>query len=542
MRTQTVARSTGRLGTVFGVSVSVSALFLAWGVFFTESLSSAMSAALNWVTGSFGWVYLLVTLALLGFLVLLSFSRFGKIRLGRDDDRPEFSTFAWLAMILSAVMGIGLISFGVAEPVSHFITPPHALAEPGTEHAAVVALQYSFFDWGLHAWAVFAVFGLAIAYSTYRKGRKGLVSSLFYPLLGERVNGPIGKAIDVLAIFATLFGTTTSLGLGALQINSGLASLAGVPTGLPVQIGIIAVITIVFTLSAVSGVHRGIKFLSEGSMGLAILLFGFILVTGPAVFLANLFLESVGVYLDDFLAMSLRGAAFGDLEWMQGWTYFMLAWWIAWGAFVGVFLARISKGRTIRQFIAGVVLVPSLVFFAWFAVFGGAAMHLDLYRGGNIAEVTANDLNAAFFATLDAFPWPAVTSVGALILVVLFFVSGADANTYVLGMLSSDGAQRPRRGVLITWGCLTGLAAIILLLADGLDALQQTVIVTSAPFVVIIAGIAVAFWKDLRNDGRELDGTSTAKRNVPQEEARTPSPDRLDTEAVPSTEGARGSG
>lgn len=515
MQRRPVVRSMGKIGTVFGISVGVSALFLAWGILSTESLSTAMSAALDWVTRSFGWIYLLTTLGLLGFLLLLAFSRVGRIRLGRDDDRPEFSTWSWLAMILAAVMGIGLISFGVAEPISHFTTPPHDLAEPGTERATVVALQYSFFDWGLHAWAVFAVFGLAIAYSTYRKGRKGLVSALFRPLLGDRVDGPIGKAIDVLAVFATLFGTTTSLGLGALQINSGLTSLFDAPNGLPMQIAIIAVITVLFTLSAVTGVHRGIRFLSEGSIGLATLLFAFVLLTGPTVFLANLFLESVGVYLDDFLTMSLRGTAFGDLEWMQGWTYFMLAWWIAWGAFVGVFLARISRGRTIRQFIAGVLVVPSVVFFAWFTVFGGSAMHLDLYRGGNIAEVTANDLDAAFFATLQAFPWPALTSAGALVLVILFFVSGADANTYVLGMLSSDGAQRPKRRVLIVWGALTGLAAAVLLLADGLDALQQTVIVTSAPFVVIIIGLAAAFWKDVRRDGRDLDPTHHADARDP---------------------------
>lgn len=513
MRSQVADRSTGRLGTVFGISVSVSALFLAWGVFFTESLSSAMSAALSWVTESFGWVYLAAPIGILGFLAWLAFSRYGRIRLGKDHDRPEFSTYTWLAMMLAAIMGIGLIAYGVAEPISHFTTPPHDLAKPGSERAMVVALQYSFFHWGLHAWAVFAVFGLAIGYSMYRKGRKGLVSAMFYPLLGDRVNGPIGKAIDVLAIFATLFGTTTSLGLGALQINGGLDTLFGVPTGAAVQIAIIAVITLLFTGSAVTGLHKGIKYLSKISVGLATPLLVFVLIAGPTVFLASLFFESAAVYVGTFVQTSLRGAAFGDLSWMQGWTYFMLAWWIAWAAFVGVFLARISRGRTIREFILGVLLVPSLVFFAWFTVFGGAAMHLDRYQGGNIAEVTANDINAAFFATLDAFPWPVVTSVGALILGVLFFISSADSNTYVLSMLSSDGAQRPRRAVLITWGCLTGLAAIVLLLADGLNALQQTVIVTSAPFVVIIAGLAVAFWKDLRNDV----GTEHHERQVPVE-------------------------
>ena len=245
-------------------------------------------------------------------------------------------------MILSAVMGIGLVSYGVAEPISHLATPPHGLAEAGSPEAAVRALQYSYFDWGLHAWAIFAVFGLAIAYSTYRKGRTTLVSQMFEPLLGDRVNGPIGKVIDVLAVFATLFGTTTSLGLGALQINNGLGSLFGVPVNNVTQVLIIAAVTAVFTMSAVTGVSKGIKFLSQASTAMAIALFVFILIVGPTVFIANLYIESLGMWATDFFRMSLQGTAFGGLEWMQWWTYFMMAWWVSWGAFVGVFLARIS--------------------------------------------------------------------------------------------------------------------------------------------------------------------------------------------------------
>jgi glycine betaine transporter len=500
MATVTATTRRPRLGSTFWISVGVSALFVAWAVLSTQSLSSATTAALDWVTGNLGWMYLATTLGLLVLLVVLACSRFGRIRLGADTDRPEFSTRSWLAMILAAVMGIGLVSYSVAEPISHFSEPPHGLAQPGTPEAAVRALQYSYFDWGLHAWAVFAVFGLAIGYSTHRKGRRGLVSAMFYPLLGERVNGPLGKTIDVLAIFATLFGTTTSLGLGALQIDNGMNALFHTPSGTVMQVGIVALITVLFTASAVTGVHKGIRFLSEGSMGLAVALFVFILVVGPAVFVANLFLESVGTYASDFFRMSLQGTAFGGLSWMQWWTYFMMAWWIAWGAFVGVFLAKISKGRTIRQFIAGVLLVPSLVFFAWFATFGGTAINLDMFHGGHIAQATSQDINSAFFATLDAFPLSGITSVVAILLVVMFFVSGADANTYVLGMMSTDGDLNPSRPVLVVWGILTGATAIALLLAGGLTALQQTVIVTSAPFLVIIIGLAVAFCRELRDD------------------------------------------
>jgi glycine betaine transporter len=492
----------GKLGTVFWTSVAVSAIFVAWAVLFAENLNKVTTSSLNWVTGSFGWLYLVVTLGILVFLVFLAFSPAGSKRLGKDTDRPEFGTLTWLAMILSAVMGIGLVSYGVAEPISHLATPPHGLAEPGSPEAAVRALQYSYFDWGLHAWAIFAVFGLAMAYSTYRKGRRTTVSQLFVPLLGDRVNGPIGKTIDVLAVFATLFGTTTSLGLGALQINNGLGSLFGIPVNSVTQVLIVAAITAVFTMSAVTGVSKGIKYLSQGSTVLAIALFVFMLIVGPAVFIANLYIESIGMWVTDFFRMSLQGTAFGGLEWMQWWTYFMMAWWVAWGAFVGVFLARISRGRTIRGFIVGVLVVPSVVFFTWFTVFGGTAIHVDMFQGGDIARRTADDINSAFFATLEHFPLAPVTSTVAIILVLIFFISGADANTYVLGMMTSGGSLTPRRTVLILWGVLTGVCAVALMLAGGLIALQNTVIVASLPFLVIIAGLAVSFWKELAADRR----------------------------------------
>ncbi|GAA4128103.1 BCCT family transporter [Actinomadura keratinilytica] len=500
MQPRTDTAPHGRPGAVFWISLAVSAVFVGWGVAAPDTQMDAMSAALNAITRNFGWLYLTVPLVLLVALLILAFSRYGRIRLGADDERPEFRTHSWLAMILSAVMGIGLVSYGVAEPISHFGTPPHQLAGPGTPEAAVVALQYSYYDWGVHAWAIFAVFGLAIAYSTYRKRRGGLVSSLFTPLLGDRVNGPVGKSIDIFAVFATLFGTTTSLGLGALQIDNGLGRLLGTPSGTATQIVIIVVTTVLFTASAVSGVGRGIRFLSESNLVLAVALFLFVLFTGATAFVINLFLESVGRYVNDFLAMSLRGPTFGDLAWMQGWTYFMMAWWIAWGAFVGVFLARISRGRTVRQFVLAVLGVPSLAFFAWFAVFGGSAIELDMRHGGNVAEATAADINSAFFTLLEAFPLPALTSAVVVLLAVLFFISGADANTFVLGMLTSRGSLRPRRPVLVVWGAVTGALAVILLLAGGLEALQQTVIVSSAPFILIIGGLLVSLWKDIKDD------------------------------------------
>lgn len=492
--------SPGRLGVVFWASVALATVFVIWGVAFTENLSAVTTSSLNWITGTFGWLYLVVTIGILMFLAFLAFSQTGRIRLGHPDERPEFHTLSWLAMILSAVMGIGLVSYGVAEPITHFAAPPHDLATPGTPDAAVRALQYSFFDWGLHAWGIFAIFGLAMAYGTYRKGRSCLVSQLFRPLLGDRADGPIGKLIDILAVFSTLFGTTTSLGLGALQVNQGLNRLWNIPVSNATQVVIIAIVTAIFTFSAVSGVSKGIKYLSQTSTGLGIALFIFMLVVGPTVFLANLFIEAMGTWASDFFRMSLQGTAFGGLEWMQWWTYFMLAWWVSWGAFVGLFLARISRGRTIREFIAGVLLVPSLVFFVWFTVFGGTAIHEDMFNGADIAAQTAADINSAFFATLAQFPLSGLTSVIAIFLVIMFFISGADANTYVLSMMTSQGSLAPRKAVLILWGVITGVTAIVLMFAGGLDALQNTVIVTSAPFLIIIAGLTISFGVELRHD------------------------------------------
>jgi choline/carnitine/betaine transport len=490
-----------RVGSVFWISLGLIAAFVVWAAAFTENLNATMTAAQNWVTGSVGWGYLVVTLGLIGLLVYIMFSRYGALRLGPSDSRPDYPTYAWLAMILSAVMGVGLISYGVAEPISHFIAPPPGLAESGSRDAAVRAMQFSFFDWGIHAWAVFAIFGLAIGYSTHRLKRSALVSTMLRPILGKAADGWVGKTVDVLVIIATLFGTTTSLGLGAAQIDNGMASVFGLTGGTATRISIIAIITVLFTASALSGVHRGIRYISQTTMVLAVGLLLFVLVTGPTNFITNLFVESIGRYANDFISMSLiTPHSDSELQWMQWWTYFMMAWWIAWGAFVGVFLAKISRGRTIRQFIIGVLGVPSLVFFIWFTVFGGTAIHSDMTGDGAIGKAATADVNSAFFAMLAELPLTSITSTITIILVVLFFVSGADANTYVLSMLSSKGVLTPKRPVLVVWGAITGITAIVLLLAGGLAALQQAVILSAAPFTVIVVLLAVSLMIELRRD------------------------------------------
>ncbi|WP_188534270.1 BCCT family transporter [Kocuria dechangensis] len=499
-RSENRPASSTRPGAVLAVSVGLIAAFVLWAAVSPDGLGAVMTSSMNWVAGSVGWSYLVVPLLCIGLLLYLALSRYGDIRLGSNSARPEFSTWAWLAMILSAVMGIGLISYGVAEPISHYMAPPHALAEPETMDAAVRAMQFSFFDWGPHAWAVFGVFGLAIGYSTHRKNRPGLVSPMLRPVLGKLVDGWFGKAIDVFAIIATLFGTTTSLGLGASQIAEGLNRVFGLPTDLPVQIIIIAVITVLFTLSALSGVHRGIRYISEITMTLSILLAVFVFVAGPTNFVSNLFFRSIGQYASEFFTTSLiTPSTPDDLQWMQWWTYFMMAWWLSWGAFVGVFLAKISKGRTIRQFVAGVLGVPSLVFFAWFTIFGGTAIKMDM-DGAGIGEATTANINSAFFAMLEQLPLVQVTAVLTVVLVALFFISGADANTYVLSMLSSKGTLKPAKPVLTLWGVLTGVCAVLLLVVGGLVALQQAAMLSALPFTIIVALLGISLILELRKD------------------------------------------
>jgi glycine betaine transporter len=485
---------------VFWISLGISILFVLWGVLFTDNLAAVASAVLGWLIASFGWVFILASFGFLCFAIFLAFSRYGRLRLGGDDEEPEFRTTSWVAMMFSAGMGIGLMFYGVAEPISHLTAPPHGLAKANTEAAAEVAMEYSYFHWAFHPWAMYAVVGLAIAYFTFRKGGPNLISAAFRPLLGDRVDGPAGKTIDILAIFATLFGSATSLGLGALQINGGLNYVWDVPNTVPVAIIIIAVLTAAFVVSAVSGVHRGIQWLSNTNMVLAIILILFLFVLGPTVFILNTFVESLGGYLANLVPMSFRSGAFSSDSWLASWTIFYWAWWISWTPFVGTFIARISRGRTIREFVVGVLLIPSVVSFVWFAVLGGTAINLELRGVGNIADAVGEGPEVALFATLNQFPLAAVMSLLAVVLVALFFISGADAASVVMGMLSSKGTLNPGGLIVVVWGVLTGAAAAICLLAGGLEGLQTAAIISAAPFVLVMIGLCWSTFKELRSE------------------------------------------
>src|SRR4051794_32507216 len=490
---------------VFGVTAVLAVAFLVWGFVSTSSLGSASGRALDWTMTNTGWLYVLTASGFVVFVLWLALSRFGNIPLGRDDEAPEFRTVSWVAMMFSAGMGIGLMFYGVSEPLTHFVTPPPGTGAAGNPEAVQHAMATTLFHWTLHPWAIYAVVGLAIAYGVYRKGRLQLISAAFEPLIGRHANGGWGKVIDMLAIFATLFGSAASLGLGALQIQSGLQIVGWIgDVGNGVLVAIIAVLTVAFVLSAVSGVAKGIQWLSNINMVLALALALFVFVLGPTVFILNLLPTAVGSFVQDLPMMAARTGAEGSQtsDWLQTWTIFYWAWWLSWTPFVGMFIARISRGRTIRQFVTGVLLVPSLVSLVWFCIFGGAAIDLQK-TGTDIAGAGGGAVESQLFSTLDAFPLSTVGSVVVMLLVAIFFVSGADAASIVMGTLSERGTVSPSRPTVIFWGVATGAVAAVMLLVGGEDALsglQTITIVAALPFVVVMIGLCVSLVKDLRAD------------------------------------------
>ncbi|MGW5649519.1 BCCT family transporter [Saccharopolyspora sp. NPDC003752] len=514
---------------VFGVTAAIMFVVVLWGAVGTDSLSTASKAALNWLLTNTGWGFVLAATAFVIFALYLAFSKFGRIPLGKDGEQPEFRTISWIAMMFSAGMGIGLMFFGVSEPLGHFVSPPPGTSPAESEEAIKTAMATSLFHWTLHPWAIYAVAGLAIAYSTFRRGRRQTISAVFLPLIGKRNSeGPLGKVIDILALFATLFGSAASLGIGTLQIRSGLESagwLAKDSAGSTVLVAIIVVLTVCFILSAVSGVEKGIQWLSNINMVLAGVLALFVFVVGPTVFILDLLPTSVGSYISEFGEMASRAGATGGDEmqsWLASWTIFYWAWWISWTPFVGMFIARISRGRTIRQFVAGVLLVPSGVSLVWFAIFGGASIDAQKAGANVYGEGSAE---AQTFDVLGTMPWATVTSVLVMVLVAIFFVSGADAASIVMGTLSQRGAIEPSKWVVVFWGAATGAVAAIMLVigsAGGdeekaLDGIQNLTFIGALPFAIVMVFMCVALLKDLRSDDvtlRDAKGAEVLEQAV----------------------------
>jgi glycine betaine transporter len=472
-----------------------------WGVIAPVTLGAVFDTALALITRNFGWFYLWVVLGLVVLAMVLAFSRYGDLKLGGEDDEPEFSIGAWFAMLFAAGMGIGLVFWGVAEPVSHYGAPPPGIA-PGTPEAANAAMRYSFFHWGLHPWAVYSVVALAIAFFQFRKGGSALVSTAVLALPWAWVR-PLGPVVNVLAVIATAFGVAASLGMGALQINSGLARVFGLPVSGASQVGIIVVTTALFLASAVTGVTKGIKWLSSINLVIAALLALAVFVLGPTVAIIDTFTTTLGAYVSEFVRMSLRMTPFRDSGWVGGWTVFYWAWWVSWSPFVGLFIARVSRGRTIREFILGTVLAPTLAAFVWFSVFGGTALHLQIMQGLPISEAVQADVSTALFTLFDALPLGGLMTGVATVLVLVFFVTSGDSATLVLGMMSTGGDENPRPRVKVIWGVLVAGIAISLLLAGGVKAVQTATIVFALPFTVVILLMAVALWRGVRDDWTE---------------------------------------
>ncbi|AEI40796.1 glycine betaine uptake BCCT transporter [Paenibacillus mucilaginosus] len=486
---------------VFGVSVLIIVAFVLWGALDPQGLAARANEFLAFTTGKFGWFYLFAALGFLVFVIYLAFSRYGRIRLGEDTDEPEYSDWSWFAMLFSAGMGIGLVFWGVAEPLSHYASPPQE-AESGSTEAARLALRYAFFHWGLHPWAIYSVVGVALAYFQFRKKKTALISQTFEPLIGDRVNGPLGKFIDILAIIATAFGVATSLGLGTLQINGGLNFIWGIPNGVTVQIVILIVLTILYLLSAASGLDKGIRILSNTNLIIAIGLLVCTFILGPTFFLLDTFTVTLGGYLQNLIQMSLRMTPFTQGTWVSSWTLFYWAWWIAWAPFVGMFIARVSRGRTIKEFVLGVLFIPSLFSFIWFSVFGGTGLHQQIMEGIPLTDLVNNDVTTALFATLSHLPLGSFLAVLAALLIVTFFVTSADSATYVLGMFSSGGSLVPSVKVKVAWGVAQAAIALVLLLSHGLEALQTASIVTALPFAVIMGGMCVSLLRSLQAEER----------------------------------------
>ena len=480
------------------VSAGLIALVVVWGLLAPASLGAVFNEALAAITRNFGWFYLWVVLGLVLLALVLAFSRYGDMKLGADDDEPEFSNGAWFSMLFAAGMGIGLVYFGVAEPLSHFAAPPPGVAAR-TPEAANAAMRYAFFHWGLHPWAIYGIVGLAIAYFQFRRGAPALVSSATETLPWAWARR-LTPAFNVLAVVATAFGVAASLGVGAAQINSGLHTVFGLPVGPTWQVGIIVVVTVLFVTSAVSGVARGVKLLSVGNLIAAAALAGVVFVLGPTVHIIDTFTNSLGGYASEFVRMSLRLTPFRDSSWVGSWTIFYWAWWLAWSPFVGLFIARVSRGRTIREFVLGVVIAPTLVAFLWFSIFGGAALSLEIFQGAPLADVAAKDSSLALFAMLQQLPLATLTSIIGTLLVVVFFVTSGDSATLVLATMSHGGADNPPHRSKIIWGVLIAGIAAALLLAGGVQAVQTASIVFALPFTVVVVLMAVALVRAIRAD------------------------------------------
>jgi len=487
---------------VFWVALAVLVVLCLIGILAPAALENITGMIQSFITDAFGWYYLIIVTFFVIVCLFLLFSPMGQIKLGKQEDKPEFSRLSWLAMLFSAGMGIGLVFYGTAEPISHYmISSP--TGEEGTNQGMKDAMRFTFFHWGIHAWAIYGIVALCLAYATFRKGEVGLISATLKPLIGKSANGAIGKVIDIIAVIATVIGVATTLGFGAVQINGGLSYLYNVPSTIISQFVIIAIVTVLFIISALSGLGKGIKILSNTNMLLAFALFLLVFILGDTLFILNLFTDTIGLYLQNLVNMSFRIAPLNmeKRTWINNWTIFYWAWWIAWSPFVGIFIARISKGRTIREFVTYVLFVPALIGFLWFSAFGGSAMLLE-HEG--VVSISKYATEESLFALLENYPLSQLASILAIVLIAVFFITSADSGTFVLGMMTTNGSPNPSNQLKVVWGVLLAAMALVLLYSGGLQALQNTMIIAALPFSMVMALMAISLIKALNKEAREI--------------------------------------
>ncbi len=525
---------TGRLGpfphvsrSVFSVSAFLIVGFVLFGMLAPELSNTLFTGAQSQIAERFGWFLTSTTNLALIFTFYVAFSRYGDIRLGAQTETPEYGLFSWISMLFSAGIGIGLLYWGVAEPLQHFLAPP--IGTPETAEAAQQAMVLSFLHWGIHGWAIYAVVGLALAYFHFRHGLPLSVRSALYPLIGQRIYGPIGHAVDILAVFGTMFGVVTSLGLGVMQINDGLSTLFGWPESTAIQLALIAVITAMATVSVMAGLDGGIKRLSNFNVGLTLIMLAFIMATGPTLYILDSFVENIGLYVQDIVRFSFWNEAYSGTDWQVDWTIFYWAWWISWSPFVGIFIARISRGRTVREFALGVLLIPCGILFLWFTAFGGAALHLELTGDPGLVEVTRASYGGAIFALMEFYPFTTFLNVLVIFMIVIWFVTSSDSASFVIDMLTSGGHANPPKIQRLFWALAEGAIAAVLLVLGGLQALQAAAVVAGFPFAFVIL---LMMWGLLRGFGRDrLVLHRTAQWYATEKEAEINQPDAYSGEA-----------
>jgi len=458
--------------------------------FFSEQIIEAFTYYQKKASDNAGWFFILATNAFVIAALYFALSPYGKIRLGGNEAKPDFSTFSWFAMLFSAGIGIGLLFYGVAEPISHYSTPPLPVDNP--VERAQQAMLYTFLHWGFHGWGPYVIIGLALAFFTFNRNLPLTVRSLFYPLIGERIHSWPGSAIDVLAVVATLFGLATTLGIGVQQVGAGLDFLFDIENTTSLHITLIVIITLAATTSVVMGLDKGVRFLSVINMRLALVFLVAMLILGPTIYLLDGIIQNIGQYFNSLLTVGTWAETFADGTWQNDWTIFYWAWWISWSPFVGIFIARVSRGRTVREFILGVLLVPSMLIFIWMSVFGGTAIFLEMAGTAEIAAAVKADLSTSLFVLLQEFPFSSVTSLIGIILVTIFFVTSSDSGSLVVDSITSGGKLDAPVGQRIFWALMEGAVAAALLFAGGLKALQSVVISAGLPFAVLLLFVIYA--------------------------------------------------